>query len=223
MGAAEQPVNAKNDGIVILSRENKTRGELKRLFEGLNYEFANLKVVALDMNQLGHIEPDARLVVLDLETWIPSDELALNEVRVNGYEGPVVVLTKRLSENASSTYGEEKVIFFDRGRGIDELLGIGKRLIQGQAGSARKFIRHFTNEKAEVRIDGNPSVFQCKVRNISKGGALLIADQAFALGVGDNVVLKIHLTQLKRLYHVRARVAWIRLPKFGVEFVAGVL
>jgi len=223
MGAAKQSVNVKNDGIVILSRESKTREELKRLFDGLNYEFVNLKVTALDMSHLGHIELEVRLVILDLETWIPSDELALSELRVKGYNGPVVVLTRRLSENASASYGEEKVIFFDRARGIDELLGIGKRLIQGQASSPRKFIRHFTNEMAEVRVDGHGSVFHCKVRNISKGGALLIAEQVFSLGIGDSVVLKIHLTQLKRLYHVRARVAWIRLPKFGVEFVGGAL
>jgi hypothetical protein len=223
MGAAERPVNAKHDGIVILSRESKTREELKRTFDGLIYEFANLSIATLDMSHLGHIEPKTRLVILDLETWIPSDELALNELRINGYEGPVIVLTRRLSESAGTSYGDEKVVFFDRAHGIDELLGIGKRLIKGQAGSARKFIRHFTNEKAEVRVDGLSSVYLCKVRNISKGGALLIAEQTLSLGIGDNVVLKIHLTQLKRLYHVRARVAWIRLPKFGVEFVAGAL
>lgn len=219
MGAARQPVST--TGIIILSREAKTREELKRLFIGLNYEFENLKVTALDMNHLGHIDTGARLVVLDLESWVPSDELALNELRVHGYSGPVVVLTRRLHENASSSYGEERVIFFDRARGIDELLGIGKRLIQGEVSYPRKFVRHITNEKAEVRVDGKSAVFVCKVRNISKGGALLIAEQALALGVGDAVVLKIHLTQLNRLYHVRARVAWIKLPRFGVEFVAG--
>lgn len=219
MGAAREPVTT--TGIIILSRESKNRDELKRLFGGLNYEFDNLSVTALDMNHLAYIDKGARLVILDLEKWFPSDELALNELRIHGYTGPVVVLTKRLHENASATYGEERVIFFDRARGIDELVGIGRRLIHGEASYPRKHVRHVTNEQAEVRIDGNPSVYVCRVRNISKGGALLIAEQALTLGVGDSVVLKIHLTQLNRLYHVRARVAWIKLPRFGVEFVAG--
>lgn len=219
MGAAEQPVKNQT-GIVILSRDPKTRDDISRLFAGLDIAYGELPVTVLDMSLLSRIENQAKLVVLDLETWVPSDEMALNELRGGGYAGPVIVLTKRLNEAASASYLEERVIFYDRSNGIDELLGIGKRLIQGALNHPRKYPRHFTNERAELRIDGQAATFSCKLRNLSKGGALLEVERSFAIRIGDVVALRIHLTQLNRVYNVRARVAWVRMPRFGVEFIA---
>lgn len=222
MGAAEQPVKGQT-GIAIFSRDPKTREDISRLFAGLNIaygELGELPVTPLDMSLLSQVDTRAKLVVLDLENWVPSDELALNELRGGGYAGPVIVLTKRLDEAASVGYAEERVIFYDRANGIDELLGIGKRLIQGALSHPRKHPRHFTNEHVELRIDGNATTFMCKLRNLSKGGALIEVQRSFAIGVGDLVIMRIHLTQLNRVYNVRARVAWVKMPRLGVEFIA---
>lgn len=218
MGAAKQPIKERA-GVVILTRNPRGMGDVSRLFAGLDPEHGDLPVAILDMVHLDHVDPTVKLVVLDLENWLPSDELALNELRKSGYAGPVIVLTKRLAEAASLGYTEERIVFYDRSHGENELMGIGKRLIRGGAPHPRKHPRHFTNENAELRLDGQPHIYAVKIGNLSKGGALVEVERSFAIRVGDVVVLKIHLTQLNRLYSVRARVAWVRMPRFGVEFI----
>jgi hypothetical protein len=204
--------------LIILSRHSKTREELARDLETMRDEFSDLVVLGYDMSQLTTFNKDAQLVVVDLEKWMPSDELVLSELRTAGYNGPVIVLTKRLNESASADYAAEKIIFFDRSKGNQELSGIARRMLVGSLIAARKHPRHPTDESAEVQVAGNPKFFACKVRNMSKGGAFLELDTACALHVGDLLTVKIRLAQVNRIYTVRARVAWVKMPGFGVQF-----
>lgn len=205
--------------LVILSRQSKTREELTTEMKELRDEFPELVVSAFDLKQLQRFEKNVQLVIVDLENWVPSDELVLSELRESGYDGPVIVLTKRLSESASADYAAERIIFFDRSKGQRDVGGIARRMLVGSLIAARKHPRHATNENAEVRVDGNPTYYKCKVCNMSKGGALFEMVTAFNIKVGDNVVVKIRLEKLGRIYTVKARVAWIKLPTFGVQFV----
>ena len=205
--------------LIILSRQAKTRDELAREMETMRDEFADLVVLGYDMSQISTFNKDAQLVIVDLEKWVPSDELALSELREGGYNGPVIVLTKRLTESASADYAAERIIFFDRTKGNQELAGIARRMLLGSLIAARKHPRHQTNEMADVQVAGNPKFYECKVRNMSKGGAFLEIQTAFAIDVGDIVTVKIRLAQINRLYTVKARVAWVKLPGFGVQFM----
>jgi PilZ domain len=218
VGSPQQAVGSGKQGVVILSRDARTRADLSRLFSGLDVDGNSLPVAAMDLALLAMVGPEVKLVVLDLENWVANDELALNELRTAGYDGPVIVLTKRVGEASSVGYIEERIIFYDRTHGVDEILGIGRRLIEGALRYPRKHPRHITNETAEVWLEGSTSTFTCKVRNISKGGALLELVQTRALVSGDLATLKINLSQLKRIYHVKCRICWVALPKFGVEF-----
>ena len=54
---------------------------------------------------------------------------------------------------------------------------------------------------------------------MSKGGAFLEIETAFPIKVGELLTVKIRLAQVNRIYTVRARVAWVKLPGFGVQFI----
>lgn len=206
--------------LIFLSRSHETRETLARDLDGLRSEFPDLKINGMDMSALSVAAASApQIVVLDLENWVPSDEMALSDLRAQGYDGPVVVLTKRIDEASSSSYASERVVFFDRGRGGKELLGITRRLILGSIIAARKHPRHPTDQTAEIQIEGQPHIYNCRVRNLSKGGAYLEIERAVNMRVGSTVFLKIHLNQVGKVYSVRARVAWLKLPGFGVEFI----
>lgn len=205
--------------LYIFGRNQKKLEELAQEFDSLRTEFINLQIHTCDMTQLASFDHSAQLVMIDLEEWIPSDELVLSELRDNGYAGPIIVLTKKITESAGADYAKDRIVFFDRSRGARELFGITRRNLLGTLIAARKHPRHPTNEKAHVQIEGSQAVLSCKVVNISKGGALLQFDKAVSLRIGDHLLVKIKLTQLNRLYSVRARVAWVKLPTFGVEFL----
>jgi hypothetical protein len=206
--------------IILLSRSIETREELARELDALRSDFPDFEFVTLDMNAMNSVDNTAQLVMLDLEKWVPSDEMALSDLRGAGFDGSVIVLTKRVDEAASQSYGTEKVIFYDRTKGIRELLGITKRTLLGSLIAARKHPRHPTNETAEMQIDGIRGTYVCNLKNLSKGGAYLELTRALNIRIGDTVILKINLEKVNRVYSVRARIAWIQSPGLGVEFLS---
>jgi hypothetical protein len=208
--------------IILFSRHAETREELARELDALRTDFPDFEFVTFEMNAMSSVDKTAQLVMLDLETWIPSDEMVLSDLRAAGFEGSVIVLTKRVGESSSQSYGTEKVIFYDRSRGIRELLGITKRTLLGSLVAARKHPRHPTNETAEMQIDGIRGIYICNIKNLSKGGAFLELTRALNIRIGDTVILKINLEKVNRVYSVRARIAWIQSPGLGVEFLTNI-
>ncbi len=207
--------------LVILSRNPGKRAELAREFESLRADYTDLEIETYDMALMPRFDKKVHTVVLDLEEWVPSDEMVLSDLRNGGYRGPVVVLSKRIDEASSQSYSSDNIVFFDRSRGMNDLLGIMKRVMLGSMVAARRFPRHATDETAEIQIENQGIKFNCKVRNLSKGGALLEADRALAIRVGTQLKVKFHLKAMSRVYSVNARVAWINHLIFGIEFFSG--
>ena len=205
--------------LILLGRSSVTRNELAKDLDCLKDDFPDLQIVKLDLSLLSAVNRTSQLVVIDLENWQPSDELVINDLRNQGYEGPIVVLTTRVDEATSNSYTSEKILFFDRGKGVEELRGVTRRMLLGSLIASRRHPRHPTNEKAELQLENQRDTFACSVRNLSAGGAFIEFERVVLLRVGATVSLRIHLPRVGRIHSVKARVAWIKGTGIGVEFL----
>jgi hypothetical protein len=211
--------------LILLSRYMQSRDALTLEFDKLRHEFPNLRIHGLDpANLVTEFSIAAEGVVLDLGQWSISDEGIINNLRAANYTGSIVVISHRdIKETpVPTTPNFEKVIFLDKPFSEPELLGMVTRMLLAPVIAARKYPRHPTDEDADIQFDGKQgAVFKCHVKNMSKGGAYIETDRPLHVKIGDAVILKISLGEVKRIYSMRGRVAWINTakPGFGVEFV----
>ena len=210
-------------GVVLLSRDSATRGQLIRELDGLRDQFENLRINGVDPSALPNdLETNAQVVVIDVAVGTHIDEVSITSLRALGFNGPVLVLgQKELKSPASSLRVLDRVIFLSKPYDSKAMLGLVRRMILAPIIAARKYPRHTTNETAEVQVDGKGPYHSCRVKNMSKGGAYLDFDRSLHVRIGDLVILKIKLGTLNREYLLKARVAWLnRGAGFGIEFVA---
>jgi hypothetical protein len=209
--------------LILLSRYLQSRDALTLEFEKLRGEFPNLRVHGLDPASLvTEFNISAEGVVVDLGQWSKNDESIVDKLRAANYAGGIIIISHRDAKALPAPTHFEKIVFLDKPYKDDELLGLVSRMLLAPVIAARKFPRHPTDEAADLQIDGRlGAVFKCRVRNMSKGGAYLEPERPLHVRIGDSVTLKISLGEVKRVYAMRARVAWINTekPGFGVEFV----
>jgi hypothetical protein len=210
----------KGIGITLLSRSVSTVREITETIGTLSNQFQRLKLTILDFSEKHLFDRDTYIALLDLETWLSSDEFILKELRTGGFTGAVVVLTSRgLGNPEMAKLSSEKVFFFDRTLDSRALPSLIRKLLEDAMIVARKHRRHITDEVAELQIPGRTELITCRVRNLSSGGAYLEFDSPLPIIKGDEVLIRIRLSKLARVYSVRSRVAWVTKSGMGIQFL----
>jgi hypothetical protein len=205
--------------VVIYSRSTLRREELMRELNPLRPDYPELLIMAFDMSLVSGLRDKPQAVILDYERSAPGDWQALFDLRRNGYQGPVILLSGATIDNNATPMLRTNVFFYDDNKGTRDLVGIVRRLIAGAVVAARKHPRHRVDEPARVQVQGQGYDHGCRVRNISKGGAMVEVDKLLSIRPGMILKIFIHLQALGRFHKVNARVAWSDRTRFGIEFV----
>lgn len=221
MGSSGQPLMKIQPRLLIYSRRVEARQQLQEQLHQLDDEVRDLIIENHDIKMLPALQAEGpQLVILDLEEWTPPDEMALQAVRNRGYDGPVLILTRRVSESAGASYETESVLFFDPANGLPAVKGVVRRLLMGALIASRRHERHSAHQKADIMLEGHRTPLSVEICNISKGGALLKLLQEESIFPGQIFLMSLKLSEVKRAYTVKGKIAWTKPPMFGVEFLS---
>lgn len=217
--------------VVIICDDLKVRNDLINQLNVLREQFDNLKISGLEPNMASSdLEKIAQVVIIDVKYWSHADEMMVAGLRGTGFKGPMLILAQKEAQSGDVGTGVnnrefpkggifEKIVFLNKPFDPKEMLGVVRRMVLAPIIAARKHTRHDTNEVAELQISGRKSSFSCRVKNMSKGGAYLEFFRSIEIKVGDSVLFKVRLGQIKREYRLRARVAWLNMSTgVGIEF-----
>lgn len=167
------------------------------------------------------------VIILNLSEWSDQDFGTINEVRLFGYAGPILVVAKMnvkkvrwVAENPDSN-----LVFVEKPFDQKDLVGIIRKLLSARAVAQRIHRRFATVQDAEVEIPERAERLLSSVLNLSKGGAYIEFMADAGVSVGDIVKVKMELAQMNRTYTMAAKVVWADHgdqgmgTKIGVEFL----
>lgn len=164
------------------------------------------------------------LVVFNFNEWTARESHYLNGLRLAGYEGPALVITKTHVAEATKEIGKlDQVVFLEKPFDLKDLTGVIQKMLSARA-VAQRFHRRFnTEELAEVEFLANTgSSVISSLRNISKGGAYLELLAEAPANVGDMVRLKVELKAVNRTYTMPAKIVWTSPSESGTGTAIGV-
>lgn len=209
--------------VLIISRTEEAGDEMKVRISKLAREMkGGLSFTTIDPRQLrAEFDPTASVVIFNFAFWEPIDSSLIIQMRVLGYQGPVLVLASMRPEEALlSSFDLERLTILEKPYEEQELLGLVRRMLCLKTTPQRLHRRYETREAANFEF-GKRTGLTCLVANLSRGGAYLKFEQPLNAKIGETLVFRVRLSESRNEYVFHARVAWLneRQSSGGVEFV----
>jgi Tfp pilus assembly protein PilZ len=144
-----------------------------------------------------------------------------------GFHGPILMLAKIPTQALVKKVADlVAVVHLEKPFENKDLQGVCMKFLSEIDVGQRTYRRYYTNQKAEVALDGTQSHVASRVFNMSKGGAYFEGSEIGAYKVGDVVSMRIRLQEVSREYKVSGKIVWTT-PKgiwtgnygVGVEFL----
>ncbi len=165
------------------------------------------------------------MVMFNLDIFNADKMNAVNYVRREAYDVPVMMLAKAISKEALD-YAQTltKFIVLEKPFETKEFFGIASKLTSGRDVPQRFHRRFYTKQEARIETLGTASQVEATMLNLSKGGAYLeLKDKTDIRGL---VKMSIPLGDLNKTYEVNAKIVWNspqgmwgRGPGVGLQFI----
>ena len=213
--------------VFLASRTEQENVIIRRKLEPLGDEFPGLKFMGLHPQGLPVADIEAMTaVVFNVPEWTRAEAAILVDLRKAGYRGPVLVAAKASAGKAlKSLQAMSGVTYLEKPFETRDLMGIIRKMLTDRAVSQRIHRRFYTDQDAEIEMDGQVNRYATRLRNISRGGAYIEFLSLAKVRIGDIVRVKVELADLNRTYTMPAKVVWTSLGTLtggtgvGVEFV----
>ena len=221
--------------IYLASRADEESRALRRLLEPLTGEFYPLQfTMTRPRSLLSLIDQNTTSIVIQTSEWSDEEAKWVEELRVAGYRGPVILVVKnRVTHEKRELSARLQVVFLDRSGDGKDVVGILRKYLAARNVQQQVYERYPTSEFAEIEFSDRPSASYSqasRLTNLSKGGAYLeflstTKSKAAPPVVGETVRLKLTLSELNRSYTMAAKVVWTRNEEgaraqgVGVEFL----
>ena len=201
---------------ILISSPSRKNGQilqreifkLKRELRGVSVELGSVASATGD---------DLVAVVLSVPDWTAAESNVLGELRAGGYTGPVLVVADMAHENAErldELFGPVRVLQspvrkHDFRFAVREMLAHDAKAREELIAIRRAHERFDAEEMVLVEIAGKRIRHEARLVNISSGGACVELGRNVPVRIGDWARATIHLEELGKTHHIRARISWI--------------
>ncbi|MAF92971.1 MAG: PilZ domain-containing protein [Bdellovibrionota bacterium] len=219
-------MNAKN--VLILSEELEDADRIEEIYassESIDYKtnmvFKADEAVELLKNK------DTDLLVFNLRDFSKKKLNAVLNLRQLGVKFPLLSISDTYDEDAYNFVRKlENSVMLNRPFKDSQLLTMSEKITNGVDVMQRRFPRFLTEENAYLSLYPNGSPTECSVKDISKGGACVIAPVDVGIKVGEIVRMKLFLEDVGKNHNFFGRVLWMDLIVdegnyyIGIQFIS---
>ena len=199
--------------VLVLNEKTEDAAELEKAYANAND--INYKVTSVfEANHAVEALKDSPqdLLVFNLSDFSKKKLNAVTDLRKLGVDFPLLTIADNYDEEAYRFVKNlEDSVLLNKPYKKEQLLSLSKKMSTGQFVAQRQFPRFETGEKAYVSLYPNGEPSQVEVKDLSKGGACIVAPIGVGLKQGDVVKFRMYLENVGRNHHFSGRVIWMDL------------
>lgn len=138
-----------------------------------------------------------------------EDTLWLKDLRLEGYEQPILILGEKIDRQAmSASVRADRVHFAEKPIELFNLKGLVKKLVKQRQIPQQQFKRFRTNQSMDVENYSTGESVETSLFNLSVGGAYFESQGKYQAGIGDLLKMSVQLNDLRRSHMMNAKVVW---------------
>jgi len=212
--------------ILLIGRAND---ETQKLRKELRRQSDYVIDVATTSDQAIHsIKNDViNLLIFNTEILTRKKLELTRDLRDLGHKFPVLLLANSImADTLEDLEQSQGTVFLEKPFEVKDFFGISKKLVDGHGVRQRIYRRFLTNQEGNFsKTSTVNTITNVRIRNLSQGGAYFEYEGRPHLTIGDQILLDIPLSQVKKEYKMKARVIWTTPPTavgkngLGVEFL----